>query len=162
MGLQRSSGLWVVALSFAAAMWLSIMPLPEWAYWARPSWVTMVLIYWVLALPTRVGIATAWVVGLLLDILEGTPPGQHAFALSVVAYLLLVLYQRLRMYIAWQQAGIVFVLVGIDALINQWIQTLIGRAEPTLWFLLPALVSALLWPWLLLLLRRVRRRFGVT
>lgn len=162
MAVQRAHATWVIIASLLVALWLSIVPMPEWARWARPEWVALVLIYWVIALPHRVGIGVAWVTGILLDVVEGAPLGENALALSVVAYVALTLYQRLRMYAAWQQAGIVFVLVGLNQLLCHWVQTLTSRVTPTMLFLLPALVSALLWPSVLLLLRRLRRKFSVT
>jgi len=154
-------GGWVISGSLLVALWLSILPFPEWALWARPQWVALVLLYWVLALPTRVGVGVAWSCGLLQDVLEGTPPGLHAFALAVMAYLALLSYQRVRMFVPWQQAGVVLVLVGIHQLLYNWINTLIGRPVSGMWFLLPSVVSALLWPWLMVLLRNLRRRHRV-
>ena len=86
MTAARASGQWVIAASLLLALLLSVWPLPLWAQWGRPEWVAMVLIYWVLALPARVGIGVCWFTGLVLDILEGSPPGQNALALGVVAY----------------------------------------------------------------------------
>lgn len=158
----RSHGGWIIALTLLVALWLSILPLPEWARWARPEWVALVLIYWVIALPQRIGIGMAWLTGFVLDLVEGTPFGQNALALAVIAYLVLILYQRLRMYAPWQQAGVVFVLIGIDQLLCHWVQTMTARVVPTLMFLLPALVSGLLWPSVFVLLRHIRRRYRVT
>jgi rod shape-determining protein MreD len=158
----RARGGWIIMVSLAVALWLSILPLPEWARWARPEWVALVLIYWVIALPQRVGVGMAWLTGLVLDLVEGAPLGENALALAVIAYLALILYQRLRMYAAWQQAGVIFVLIGINQLLCHWVQTMTARVVPTLMFLLPALVSALLWPSVLLLLRYIRRRYRVT
>lgn len=161
--MTAARGRWVVVLSLLIAVLLSVVQVPEWARWARPEWVALVLIYWVIALPQRVGIGVAWVTGLLLDLVEGVTLGQNALALSVVAYVGLALYQRMRMYAAWQQAGIVFILVGLNQLICHWVQTVtLARVAPNLMFLLSALVSALLWPSILVLLRYCRRRFGVT
>jgi rod shape-determining protein MreD len=158
----RPNGRWVIVLTLLLALWLSIVPLPEWARWGRPEWVALVLIYWVIALPHRVGIGVAWLTGLSLDLLQGSPLGENAFALGVIAYLALILYQRLRMYALWQQAGIVFVLIGLNQLLCHWVQTLTTQVAPSVLFLLPALISAFLWPSVLLLLRHIRRRFAVT
>ena len=158
----RSRGGWVIALTLMVALWLSVLPLPEWARWARPEWVALVLVYWVIALPQRIGIGMAWITGLALDLIEGAPLGENALALAVIAYLALILYQRLRMYAAWQQAGVVFVLVGINQLLCHWVQTMTARVTPTLMFLLPALVSGLVWPSLFLMLRFLRRRYRVS
>jgi rod shape-determining protein MreD len=153
------SGIWgLILLSLAVALLLSIVPLPLWARWARPEWVALVVLYWVMAMPERFGIGSAWLTGLVLDVVEGVPLGANAFALAVIAYITLILYQRLRMYGAWQQAGLVFVLIGLHQLLCHWVQTLVAQVAPTLLFLLPALVSALLWPSLTWLLGRLQQR----
>ena len=109
-----AQGGWVIALSFALAFLFTVLPIPTGLMWARPEWVSLVLIYWVIALPQR-GVMSAFFAGLLLDALEGSMLGQNALALSVVAYLALILYQRLRQFNMMQQAAVVFVLVGINA-----------------------------------------------
>ena len=58
----------------------------------------MVLMYWVMALPYRVGIGSAWVAGIVLDVLEGSVLGLNALGLVVIAYITLSLHQRLRMF----------------------------------------------------------------
>ena len=160
--LNPANGRWVILLTFLVALWLSIVPLPLWAQWGRPALVAMVLIYWVIALPERVGIGVAWLVGLAQDIVEGIPLGHNAFALAVLAYLALILYQRLRMFTPVQQAAVIFVLIGLNQLLSHWVQTLTGTVSPNLLFLLPALVSALLWPFLSAFLRLVRRAYYVS
>ena len=65
---EKSNGKWVITLSFFLAYLLAIVPFPEWAMDYRPEWVSMVLVYWVMALPYRVGIGSAWFIGLILDI----------------------------------------------------------------------------------------------
>lgn len=154
-----ASGLGVIAASFLVAAVLAILPLPQWLLWGRPEWVALVLIYWCIALPHRVGVITALTVGLGMDVLEGAVLGQNAFALAVLALLSLLLYQRMRVFSLWQQAGIVFVMVGMHQLVCQWVQNLEGAGARTLLFLLPALSSALLWPGVLHLLRKLRRHY---
>lgn len=158
---QHPHAYWVILLTFLAAYVLAVLPLPQWLQWGRPQWITLVLIYWALALPHRVGIVTALCLGIGLDVLEGAILGQNAFALVVVALLCLTLYQRLRVFSLWQQAGVVFVLVGIDQLVCQWVQNLEGVGARSPLFLLPALASALLWPFVLQLLRGLRRHYMV-
>jgi rod shape-determining protein MreD len=79
-----------------------------------------------------------------------------------LAYLSLILYQRLRMYTPLQQAGVVFILIGLNQMLCHWVQTLTGTASPNLLFLLPALISALLWPVLSVFLRLLRRAYYVS
>jgi rod shape-determining protein MreD len=119
----------------------------------------LVLIYWTIALPHRVGLLTGLCVGVALDAIEGSVFGQNAFSLMVVALLSLVLYQRLRVFNVLQQAGTVFLLIGINQLIGQWVQNLQGRGTQSLLFLLPAFSSMLMWPVVLQILRSVRRKY---
>ncbi len=160
MGEEQHS-YWVILLTFLLATVLALTPLPVWLLWVRPEWLALVLVYWTIALPHRVGIYTGLVLGLLLDVLEGAVMGQNAFSLVIVATLAQILYQRMRVTNLWQQAAMIFLLVGINQLICQWIQNLQGVAAQTPLFLLPALTSALMWPVVLQLLRALRRHYQV-
>lgn len=152
-------GLWAgLLLSSVLALLLSVVPFPAWMQWWRPEWLALVLIQWCLLMPERVGIVYAWIAGLMLDIVEGAPLGQNAIALSVMVYLVLILYQRLRMFTPWQQMGMVFVLVGLQQLLSHWVQTLTGSPTSNLLFLLPAMSSALCWPLLTALTGRFVRQ----
>jgi len=159
---QRSAqGTWVILLSFVVALLLAVYPLPVALQWARPEFVALVLIYWVIALPQRVGVVMAFTMGLVLDVLEGATLGQNALSLSVVAFLSLLLYQRLRVFDIWPQAAVVFLMIGTNQLLVQWVQNLKGVGAQSLLFLLPALLSALLWPVVLNVLRFLRRHYAV-
>ena len=158
---QEQSGYWVILLSFVAAAWLAVLPLPDWLLWARPEWPALVLIYLVIALPQRVSLLTGLLLGVYLDVLEGAVLGQNALSLTVVAYLAFMLYQRLRVFNVLQQSSMVFVLVGINQLLCQWVQNLTAAGAETPMFLLPALTSALLWPAVLYTLRYLRRHYQV-
>lgn len=155
------NGRWLVLLTIVLALALSVFPLSPSLQWARPEWVAMVLLFWVIALPDRVGISICWLVGLVQDVVDGSVLGQHALSYAVLAYLALILYQRLRMFTLLQQAAVVFVLIGLNQLLSNWVQTLTGTVSPNLLYLLPAVVSALLWPLLSVLLRGLQREYRV-
>ena len=128
----------------------------------RPEWVPMVLIYWIMALPYRVGIGWAWLAGIVLDILEGSTLGLNAMSLVIIAYLTLSLHLRLRMFSSVHQAGMVLVLIGINLLISHWLQLLTGQTvSNNIMFLLATLTSAVIWPSLFQILRYIRRSFDV-
>lgn len=159
---QGRGGGWIIVTSFLAAFALTILPLPDWLAQVRPEWVALVLIYWCMALPGRVGVGVAWIVGLLLDVLRGGLLGQHALSLALVAYITLQLYQRIRVFPLWQQAVSVLILILLHLLLQLWIKGISGNPPPALIFLLPALSSMLLWPLMFLGLRRLRRRFRIS
>lgn len=161
MILSRHHGGSVIAVTFIAALALLIIPLPDWARYMRPDWVGLVLIYWCLALPERIGVTTGWVAGLFVDILTGTLLGQHALALTVVAWMTLKFHQRIRLFPVWQQALIVMVLLILHQLLVLWISRIIGRPGAPWYYWAPSLVGLLIWPLILVTLRKVRRSFQV-
>lgn len=159
---RRTNATWVIALSFFIAYLLAIVPFPGWAMNYRPEWIPMVMIYWVMALPYRIGIGWAFVAGLLLDILEGSILGLNAMALVIIAYVTLSLHQRLRMFSSVQQAGLVLALVGLNLMICHWLQIITGQTvTSSMMFLMAALTSAVIWPSIFQLLRQTRRSFDV-
>jgi rod shape-determining protein MreD len=154
-------GGWVILLSFVAALMLTLIPLPDWAAYLRPEWVTIVLIYWCMALPQRVGVGIGWLAGLFLDVVHGAVLGQYAMALALIAYFTLNLHQRLRVYPMAQQALVVLLLILFQQLLVIWVKGFIGESPESLRYWLPAVTTMLLWPWLFVLLRDLRRNYRV-
>lgn len=157
---QRHGG-GIIFLSLTVALLLTIVPLPEDLRLLRPDWVLLVLIYWAMALPHRVGVGIGWIMGLINDVLTGMLLGQHALAYCLVIFLTLKLHQRLRLYPLWQQAQSVLVLLALGQLLLLWINGMIGRPIHTWLYWAPSLLGALLWPVLFVLLRGLRRAFRV-
>jgi rod shape-determining protein MreD len=162
MTLARHQNGVVILILFLIALVLTVMPLPNWVRDFRPQWVTLMLIYWCMALPQRVGVGTAWTLGVFEDVLTGTLMGQHALGLSVTAFLALRLHQRIRIFPLWQQSLSVFVLLLVEHLLSLWVIGATGQPTPSLWYWMPTLVGMFLWPWFYIVLRDVRRRFKVT
>lgn len=158
----RSAGTPVVIVTFLLAAWLEVLPLPEMLDQARPEWMALVLIYWVIALPHRMGVFWGFGVGLFQDALTGVVLGQHALAYALVAYITLLAYKRLRVFSPVQQSGIVFLLTGTAVLVAYTVQNVTGTTvQGPLMMLLPALVSAVLWRAVFVVLRQIRRQFWV-
>lgn len=148
----------VLVASFAGALVLNVLPVPAWAEPFAPDWVALTLIYWCMAVPQRVSVGTGWTLGLVLDVLYGSLLGQHALAKAVVAYLTVRLHPQLRMFPRWQQAVSVLVLLFINQLLVIWVRGATGQAPGTIGYWAPSLVGMLLWPWLFVILRDLRRR----
>lgn len=153
---------WFVALSLFVALLLTIIPLPTWAIWFRPLWVLMVLIYWALALEDSVSVGIAWLVGIFLDILQGTIFAEHALAMCCCVFIAIKLRRKLRLFPMWQQAFIVFLISFFYQLVIYSIQAMINQPIESIWYWLPVLTSGLLWPWVFIVLRDFRRRFRIT
>lgn len=154
-------GFGVIAGSLAAALVLTVLPVPDWAEELRPQWVAMALIYWSLALPERVGVLWAWITGLVLDVTSSTVLGQHALSLSVTVWLAVALHRRIRIFPLVQQALSVWVLLLVERLLSLWVIGATGQPTPTLRYWIPTFVGMMLWPWVYAVLRDVRRRCGL-
>jgi len=152
----------VILMTFVVAMFLVVFPLPEIIRPFRPEFVTVVLIYWCLALPSRVNIGFAWLAGLFVDILSGTLMGQHALALAVVAFVTVKLHKQIRVYPLWQQSLSVFTMVALGQLLVVWIKGIIGESPQSWLYWAPSITSAIIWPWVFVILRNLRRAYKVS
>jgi len=138
----------MVPTTFLVAFVLTLLPMPGWAIWCRPAWLLMVLIYWVMMTPYRINLGAAWLIGIMLDVLNGTLLGEHALAMTVVAYLVAKMDSRFRMSSLVQQSLSVFVLVLIYQFILFCIQGFLGELPAHWLYWSPALSSMILWPWI--------------
>lgn len=157
-GYRGGGGGWFIVLTLLLGAMLGILQLPTWLEPWRPEWIALVLIYWVIALPHRVGLFSAWLVGFFIDVLEGSLLGLNAIALTLIAYIALSLYQRLRMFTPLQQCTTILMLIGLHQLLIFWVLTATGQNTPSdLMFVVSALSSALVWPVVFVFLRYGRR-----
>lgn len=157
----RPRNAWVIWLTLLLGLLLGVAPMPQFMEVGRPLWLALIVSYWVLALPHRLGMFGAWSLGLVEDVLFGTLLGQNALILTLIIFLVLSLQRRLRMFPMWQQCLVLLVVFGIAQLIELWLNALTGNRPPTLAFVLPALISALLWPWVFAILKALQQRFSV-
>ena len=151
----------VIYASFLIAFMLTAMPLPDWATVWRPAWIVLVLIYWSMALPGRVGIGAGWVLGLLVDVLHGTLLGVNALGYALLAYIVIKSYQRIRVYSLIQQSFFIGAILFAYLLIALWIRSLTEIPDISWLYWMPIVSSMFLWPWVFIVLRDIRRKFNV-
>ncbi|MFM7397165.1 MAG: rod shape-determining protein MreD [Gammaproteobacteria bacterium] len=137
-------GRWM--LSTLAAFVLQVVPLPWWLAVVRPPLSVITVIFWSLIAPRIGGIGLAFLVGLALDIYRGVIFGQHALALSFVAYVAIRQHLLVRNKPMFEQtlfaASLLFAFEAITWAIDGWTGHATGGW--TRW--LPVLTGALLWP----------------
>ncbi len=90
------------------ALALTAFPLPPWLDVARPAFLVLTVLYWSINAPRSGGVAFGFFAGLMLDIFQGPILGEHALALSLIAYVAVREHQRIRSKPGLQQALIVF------------------------------------------------------
>jgi rod shape-determining protein MreD len=147
--------LWTVLL---ACLLLTVVPLPDLLHPLRPPWLTMAVIYWAMMWPRLCGVGTAFVIGLLLDVLQGSLLGQHALALSLVCFITLKLHLQIRIFPLWQMTMTVFALLAIDTFIVFWVDGIVDVPTQGLARWTQILVGAVLWPPVMAIFDRIRLR----
>lgn len=138
------------------AMCLNILPLANSIKSLNPDWVLLVLIYWTLAVPERVGVFNAWGLGIFVDVLTGRLFGMHGLIYALVNYACLKLHRRLRHYPVIQQALFVFFCLLISQVLVFWVENIQGSTGLTGLFWLPIVTGTLCWPLVYASLRWVR------
>ncbi|NVP02580.1 rod shape-determining protein MreD, partial [Photobacterium damselae subsp. damselae] len=113
------------------------------------------------ALPHRVNVGTALIVGLLWDLMLGSTLGVRGLMMSILCYIVALNFQVLRNLSLWQQAVIVALLSVAGKLIEFWAEYLVSDITFDPQQLWAVVLNFLLWPWLFLLLRRVRRKLAI-
>ncbi|WP_152207669.1 rod shape-determining protein MreD [Marinobacter changyiensis] len=150
----------VFGFSIILSLVLSVSLFPVDYFELRPEWLGLMVFYWTFRAPAQFGILLAWCLGLLLDVLEATPLGVNALAMGLIAFLVLTVHQRLRMFPMPQQCLMVFLLLGINQMLVHFIKQTLGADNTGFEYLWPALTGALIWPVLCVLLDNLNRKLG--
>lgn len=145
-----------IVLSFVAASSLNVYPLNSSMATLRPMIMVMVLIFWLLFQPRYVGVFSAFVIGIIADLLMDTRLGQQAFAAVVVAFFIKVgsIYlKELRTSSAWLLASAALIVFQL----NVWLLQMFTQGVFVAQSGLSLLMSILSWPLVLFVLRKFAR-----
>lgn len=154
---ERDHGL-VFWGSLVAGLGLTLIALPE-PYGAfRPFWLGLLVIYWAVESPARMGLGLAFAVGIAGDLLTGSPLGEHALRLVVLAFIVLRLRPRMRFFPMPQQTAVILGLLLNDRIVLLMLRAFSGEGVPGWLFWVGPVMGALLWPWLFLLIDLARSR----
>ncbi len=130
--------------SLLGALLLNMVPLGR-APWT-PDVLMVLLVFWSVHQPTRVGMGVAFLFGLCMDVQQTALLGQHALAYTVLAYFALSFQRRLLWLTVPSQAVQVLPLFLCAHVVELVIRLLGGGVFPGWWFLLAPLLETLLWP----------------
>lgn len=146
--------------SLVAALLLNM--LQNVGFWGRSAWVpdvlALVLVFWSVHQPLRVGIGSAFVFGLFMDVHQGSVLGQHALAYTVLSFFAITIHRRLLWFSVPSQALQVLPLFVASHAVELAIRMLVGGTFPGAWMLLAPLLESLLWPAVSVILLLPQRR----
>jgi len=118
--------------------------------WGRAAWapdlVAIVLVFWTVHQPLRVGVGAAFVFGLCMDVHQAALLGQHAMSYTVLTYLAIMIHRRLLWFSVPTQALQVLPLFAVAHAIELVLRLLGGGGFPGFWIFLAPVIEAALWP----------------
>lgn len=141
---------------------MSLNMLQNMGLWGRAAWtpdlLALVLVFWSIHQPQRVGIGVAFVFGILIDVHQGALLGQHALSYTVLSFLAIAIHRRLLWFSVPSQAFQVLPLFAASHAIELMVRMLTGGTFPGFWMLLAPLLESLLWPVVSVMLLLPQRR----
>ena len=135
-----------IALTLFAALMLNLLPLTGWVLALRPYFVALTLLYWGIHQPRKTGFLPAWLLGLAMDVADGSLFGQHALAYSAMMYAAIALHRRVPMFGVRYQMLHVLAILLLTQLIVLGVREAAGGEFPGWWYFVSSLTGALLWP----------------
>ena len=134
-----------IVLTFVAALVLNLLPWSGAALWIKPDFVALLVLYWCIEQPRKIGFVAAWLLGLFMDIADGSLFGQHALAYSILAYAGIVLHRRVLRFSGTAQVVHVVLLLLMNDLIVLGIRAAAGADFPGMEYFTGSLVAGALW-----------------
>lgn len=154
--IQRPVSTTLIVLSILLALFLNGLPLKGALLMLRPDFVAVVMLYWCVHKPLRVGIGLSWMVGIFADVIDASLFGQHALAYTMLAFGGTALHHRLKMFDPRQQTTQVFFLLALNYLAYALVHWLVNGY--VIWqYFLGCFTSTLLWVPLCIMLQAAQR-----
>jgi rod shape-determining protein MreD len=130
--------------------------------WGRAAWapdvLAVLLVFWTVHQPLRVGIGAAFVFGLLMDAHQGGLLGQHAMAYTILSFFAITMHRRLLWFTVPSQATQVLPLFVVAHGVELVLRMMSGGHFPGFWILLAPLLEVALWPLVGVVLLAPQRR----
>lgn len=124
---------------------LFFLPWSDHALQYKPDFTLLVLLFWLIRAPFQCNIRTAWVVGLLVDLVTGGTFGQHALAYTFSAYFTLLYQRRLILFNHFHLFWTVFLLLIISQVVLLILQTFAGNPFVGWIYFAPSMTGVILW-----------------
>lgn len=143
-----------IAFTLVLALLANLLPWSGWLLAIKPDFVALIMLYWCIQQPRRVGFTSAMLLGLAMDVADGSLFGQHALAYSVLAFAGLVLHRRVLGFTMKHQVLHVILLLLATDLIMLLIRKFAGADFPGVSYFAGSFIASAAWPAICYLLKR--------
>ena len=125
---------------------LFVVPLPEFLSFFRPPWLSLSVIFFSIMTPAGFGVFSAFIIGLLADVVQGSIFGGNALALSMIAYLSYRFHLQIRVFPMWQMMLSVLLMLLLNELLVLWVEGI--KEQMTFNYIrwLGIVLGTLIWP----------------
>lgn len=140
--------IWV---SLIAGLAVNMVPLGRVSW--TPDLIMVLLVFWGVHQPLRVGMGAAFILGLCMDVAQSALLGQHALAYTVASFGAFTIYRRMLWLSVPEQLLPVFVLFSLAHAMALLLRMVSGGVFPGFWIALAPVLETAIWPlasWLLL------------
>lgn len=145
-----------IAASIALAFLLNLLP---WGHWVGvPDFVALVLVFWSIHQPRKVGIGIAFMMGLLMDVHDASLLGENALSYTLLSYFSIMIHRRVLWFKMGTQAAHVLPLLLFMQAVQLVVRMLVSGKFPGWTYFLESLVAAALWPVVSAILLAPQRR----
>lgn len=130
--------------------------------WGRAAWIpdllAVVLVFWGVHQPLRIGVGVAFLFGLAMDVHQGALLGQHALSYTALGFMAVSIHRRLLWFAVPKQAIQVLPLFVIAHVLSMVVRLLAGEHFPGWPYLLVPVIESALWPLVSVVLLAPQRR----
>ncbi|HOX71283.1 MAG: rod shape-determining protein MreD [Dokdonella sp.] len=155
---RRRTQFLIFSGSILLAFLLQLTPLPQAIIVLKPYWLALVLVYWAIETPDRVGLGFAFLLGLVADVLTGQLLGEQSLRLLVMIFIVLRFRSRLRFFPIGQQTLAILALLLNDRIVVLMVRGFSGDPMPSMGFWIGPVIGMIAWPFIFLLLDDLRAR----
>ncbi|MBN2689252.1 MAG: rod shape-determining protein MreD [Gammaproteobacteria bacterium] len=135
----------LIYISLFLTMVLAILPWPKHIGAWQSVWLIIMVFYWSLNAPQIFSVGSAFIVGLLLDSLFGSPLGLHAIPLVMMCYILCKIAPHFRFFSHVQKLTLITLLTASYVLLITLLQNLLNIAISSIFAWLLVVVTTLAW-----------------
>jgi rod shape-determining protein MreD len=145
-----------IGFTLMAALAANLLPLGR--HPVLPDLLAVVLVFWNVHQPRRVGVGLAFMFGLLIDVHDGALLGQHALAYTMLSFVAITIHRRLLWFGLAEQALQIVPVFFAAHVVSLLVRLLAGGMFPGWGLLLAPVFESLLWPVATVLLLAPQRR----